>query len=258
MTTGEATLALVDDPGAAWPRVAVVTNAGRYAGPGAVPALLKAGFTVLCHDEDFADETRRAAFESAHPGAVACKHRTPGRTITQAVREHGRIDLLVSNDTYPLHYRPVDESDTGDLRQAAESLLVTPIDLVARAAEHMKRQGSGHIVLITSAAPDAAQPGFAVYSSLRAGASAFAQAAARELAPYKITVHAIAPNFLESELYYPEEIWDTDEGRDRLKALVPAGRLGTKQEIGELIVFLSGCSACFLTGDVIKFTGGWP
>ncbi|MEU9863468.1 SDR family oxidoreductase [Streptomyces sp. NPDC047971] len=238
-------------------RVAVVTHATRYAGPGSVDGLRKAGYTVLCHDEDFLDEAARTAFEEGRDGAVACDAKTPAGAVGQAVKRYGRLDLVVSNDVYPARYLPVDQADPAELRRAAEALLVAPAGVIAKAAAHMKRRGGGHIVLMTSAAPLRPESGFAVYSSLRAGASAYARAAARELAPHGVTVHAVAPNFLESETYYPEELWGTEEGRERLRGLLPAGRLGTAREIGDLVVFLGSGSADFLTGDVINFTGGW-
>ena len=239
-------------------RVAVVTNVTRYAGPGAVSALGRAGYTVVCHDEDLVEEVPRAEFEANHRGAVACGSKTPQGAIGQAIKRYGRVDLLVSNDVYPLQYLPLEACEAADLRRAIEALVVTPVSLVAKAAAEMKRQGRGYIVLITSAAPCRPEAGFSIYSSLRAGASAFAQAAARELAPHRITVNAIAPNFLESELYYPKDLWETDEGKAKLRGLVPVGRLGTPAELGALIAFLASGSADFITGEVIKFTGGWP
>ncbi|MFF7180202.1 SDR family oxidoreductase [Streptomyces sp. NPDC008121] len=238
-------------------RVAVVTHATRYAGPGSVEALRKAGYTVLCHDESFLDEAARASFEDGRDGAVASSARTATGAVGQAVKRYGRLDLVVSNDVHPARYLPVEQADPAELRRAAEALLVTPVAVLAKAAAHMKRRGSGHIVLMTSAAPLRPEAGFSTYSSLRAGASAYARAAARELAPHGVTVHAVAPNFLESETYYPPELWETDEGRERLRDLLPAGRLGTAEEIGDLVVFLGSGSADFLTGDVLHFTGGW-
>lgn len=238
-------------------RVALVTQATRYAGPGAVEALRKAGYTVFCQDDDFLDEAARAAFEDARDGAVASDARTPAGAVGQAVKRFGRLDVLVSNDVYPARFQPVDQPDAAELRRAAEALLVTPAAVLGKAAAHMKRRGSGHIVVLTSAAPQRPERGFSVYSSLRAAASVYAQAAARELAPHGVVVHAVAPNFLESETYYPPEAWATDEGREKLRGLLPAGRLGTAREIGDLVVFLTSGSADFLTGDVIPFTGGW-
>jgi 3-oxoacyl-[acyl-carrier protein] reductase len=238
-------------------RVAIVTNATVYAGPGAVAKLLEAEYEVLCHDETFVSEANRTAFESSHPGASTYGSKAPTGAVAHAVKAWGRLDLLVSNDVFPLQYLPIDEIETAELRRAIDALLMTPIAMVSKAAAQMKRQSKGTIVMVTSAAPSRPDPGFSIYSSVRAGASAFSHAAARELAPHGINVNAIAPNFLESETYYPAELWSTPEGKDKLKKLLPAGRLGTGQELGALIVFLASGAADFITGEVIKFTGGW-
>lgn len=238
--------------------VGVVTHATRYAGPGSVEALRAAGYTVLCHDESFSDSAARAGFEHDRAGAVACDARTPAGAVSQAVKRYGRLDAVISNDVYPARYLPVDQADPAELRRAADALLVTPAAVITKASAVMKRQGSGHIVVLTSAAPERPETGFSVYSSLRAGASAYARAAARELAPHGVSVHAIAPNFLQSETYYPPELWETQEAREKLRELLPAGRLATAGEIGALVVFLVSGSADFLTGDVLQFTGGWP
>jgi NAD(P)-dependent dehydrogenase (short-subunit alcohol dehydrogenase family) len=240
------------------PRIAIVSHATRYGGPGAVSALASAGYTVVCHDELFADDGQRAEFDARHRGAVACAAKTPAAAVTHALKQFGRLDVVVSNDVYPLHYLRVEDSEAADMRRATEALLVTPATLVAKAAAEMKRQAGGYIVLITSAAPRRPEPGFSIYSSVRAGASAFAQAAARELAAHRITVNAIAPSFLDSELYYPSALWGTEEGACKLRQLVPVGRLGTAAELGALIVFLASGMANFMTGEIINFTGGWP
>ncbi|WP_371669346.1 SDR family oxidoreductase [Streptomyces sp. NBC_00289] len=238
-------------------RVVVVTHATLYAGPGAVAALAAAGFTVVCQDETFGDEENRAKFEAGHECVVACPSKTPAGAVTWAIRRYGRLDAVISNDVYPGKYLPVEQADVTELRAAAEALLVAPVAVVAKAAAQMKRQGHGRIVLVTSAAPVRPEPGFSYYSSLRAAASAFARAAARELAAHYVTVNAVAPNFLESETYYPEEAWGDEDGKERLRGLLPIGRLGTAREIGNLIVFLTSGRADFVTGEVVGFTGGW-
>lgn len=237
--------------------VAVVTNALQYAGPGAVAALSAAGYALVCHDEAFLDETVRRDFEAGQPGACAHPGKAPGAAIAHAVRMHGRIDALISNDVHALQHTPLEVGEASDMRRACEALLVTPFALLAKAAAEMKRHGGGHIVLVTSAAPLRPEPGFSAYSAARAGASALARAAARELAPHGITVNAVAPNFLASETYYPAEVWGTAEGEKKLRGLLPAGRLGEAREIGALIAFLVSGQADFMTGEIINFTGGW-
>ena len=123
----------------------------------------------------------------------------------------------------------------------------------------MKQARQGRWVFVTSARHLQPEPGFAVATSIRAATTAFAQALAREAAPHQIQVNVVEPNYLYSEAYYPRATFlDTEEGRTRIAARVPMGRLGTPEEVGELIAFLVSGRSAFVTGQVIGFTGGWP
>jgi 3-oxoacyl-[acyl-carrier protein] reductase len=101
--------------------------------------------------------------------------------------------------------------------------------------------------------------GFAVPTSIRAGATALALSLSREVVTLGIQVNVVAPNYLYSEMYYPRARFiDDPEGREEIASIVPMGRLGTQEEVGELIAFLAGGRSSFVTGQVIYFTGGWP
>ena len=79
------------------------------------------------------------------------------------------------------------------------------------------------------------------------------------MAPYNVSVNAIAPNYLYSEAYFPKaRFMDDPKGKEFIKNVVPAGRLGKPEEIGELIRYLSEMKGSFHTGAIIKFAGGWP
>jgi NAD(P)-dependent dehydrogenase (short-subunit alcohol dehydrogenase family) len=93
----------------------------------------------------------------------------------------------------------------------------------------------------------------------RAGANALVKSLSIELAPYGIPVNAIAPNYLASETYYPRARFVEDpQGRAYIEQVVPVGRLGMPDEIGELIQYLATMQGTFLTGAIIDFSGGWP
>ena len=80
-----------------------------------------------------------------------------------------------------------------------------------------------------------------------------------DLAPYGIPVNAIAPNYLYSEAYFPKaKFIDNPVGKNFIREVVPAGRLGEPEEIGELINYLANMKGSFHTGTIIKFAGGWP
>jgi NAD(P)-dependent dehydrogenase (short-subunit alcohol dehydrogenase family) len=80
-----------------------------------------------------------------------------------------------------------------------------------------------------------------------------------ELAPFGIPVNAIAPNYLYSEAYFPRAKFINDPaGREFIRSVVPAGRLGEPEEMGELVSYSAKMEGSFHTGTIIKFAGGWP
>jgi NAD(P)-dependent dehydrogenase (short-subunit alcohol dehydrogenase family) len=243
---------------------AIVTNVTEYAGAPAATALAADGFAVLCHDRSFADAAARAAWEGENPGLGAAVAATPEDLVAEAVARFGGLDVLVSNDSWPARRARIEDADPVEYRAMLEALTVQPFRLAGAAArvmkqQGMKEQGRGRMVFITSASPLHACPGFSMYASARAGATALAEALARELAPSGIQVNAVLPNFLYSETYYPKALWQDDPRYvQRLKDLVPMQRLGQPGEIGALIAFLASGKAGFVTGQAIAFTGGWP
>jgi NAD(P)-dependent dehydrogenase (short-subunit alcohol dehydrogenase family) len=82
---------------------------------------------------------------------------------------------------------------------------------------------------------------------------------ARELAPFNVSVNAIAPNYFANEMYFPKARFvDSETGRAFVKQMVPTGRLGPPEELRELVTFLATNNARFMTGTTLEFTGGWP
>lgn len=241
-------------------RTVLVTHATQYTGPGAVSALIAAGCGVFCHDASFVTAAARVAFAAEYPGATCLRAQDPATLIAELdAVVGGLVDAIVSNDVYPITQAPIETIAVDDLRATFEAVLVFPFQLTQMLLPAMKARGAGCFVFVTSARPLRPEPGFAVPTSVRAGTTAFAQALAKETAEFGIQVNIVAPNYLYSELYYPRARFiDDAEGRAAIAGIVPAGRLGTQQEVGELISFLASGRSPFLTGQVLYFTGGWP
>jgi NAD(P)-dependent dehydrogenase (short-subunit alcohol dehydrogenase family) len=240
-------------------RTALVTNATEYGGPGTVTALRAAGYKIACHDGTFTDSGAREAFAAAHPDVMVLSAQEPAEVVAEAIDALTAIDALISNDVHPNRPAPIEDVSLGELRATIEAVLVTPFRLAQAIIPHMKERRTGSIVLITSARQLQPEPGFSVPTTARGGATAFAHALARELAPAGIQVNAVAPNYLYSELYYPRAHFiDDPAGRELIETRVPLGRLGTPEELGSLVEFLASGTSQFVTGQVIAFTGGWP
>jgi 3-oxoacyl-[acyl-carrier protein] reductase len=241
-------------------QIAIVTNVTKYAGDPAASALALDGFQVLCHDPTFSSPRERSLYEQNRPGRSAATAQHPEELVEEALSRFGRVDVLVSNDVYPASPVPIEMVNADDFRHMIETLMVAPFRLTSAAASAMiDRRIRGRMVLVTSASPLRPYPGYAMYASARGGANVLAQALAKELGAAGIQVNAVAPNFLESETYYPGALWrDNPRYAQKLKEMVPLARLGRPEEIGALIAFLASGRADFLTGQVIGFTGGWP
>ncbi|MEV4335396.1 SDR family oxidoreductase [Streptomyces sp. NPDC049597] len=240
-------------------RTALVTNVLEYGGPGTVEALEKAGYKIACHDRTFTDPRAREAYAAAHTDIAVLSAQDPQAVVAEAIESLTAIDALISNDVHPNRPAPIEDVSLDDLRATLEAVLVTPFRLAQAIIPHLKGRGTGSIVLVTSARELQPEPGFSVPTTARGGATTFALALARELAPSGIQVNAIAPNYLYSELYYPRDRFiDNPVGRKEIEDRVPVGRLGTPEELGNLVEFFASGKSAFVTGQVIAFTGGWP
>ena len=243
-----------DDPSGS---AALLTNALSYTGPGALAALLADGRRVLCHDASFTQADARRAFEAAHPGATALAETDPAE-LAAAALALAPLDAVVFNDVYPLNPRPVEEVEIDDLRAAFEALTVFPFRLAQATLPGMRARRRGSLVFVTSARERRPEPGYSVPTLARAATTAFAKTLAKEAAPDGVQVNVVAPNYLESALYYPPAVYvDDPAGRAKIAATVPFGRLGRAEEIGALIAFLASGRSPFVTGQMVDFSGGW-
>ncbi len=240
-------------------RIALVTNAGDFAGPPAVDALLADGYRVLAHDPAFARTADRDAFLARHPGAETAGHAEPDDLVAWAWDQAGAVDVVVSNDHYPAIHVAVEDAAADDLRATLEALVVWPFRLAGALAPRFKAQGRGAIVMITSCRTRLPRPGGAIPDAARDANNALVRSLSIDLAPFGIPVNAVAPNYLYSEAYYPRAKYiDDPAGAAFVRQIVPAGRLAEPAEIGEVIRFLAAARTPFLTGAIIDFAGGWP
>lgn len=237
----------------------LITHVNEYTGPGALKTLIKDKMLPICHDLSFSDQNKAQSFEKVHPGAAVLKAQTPEEIYEELMQRQMEIDAVISNDVFPNKPCPIEKVDIRTLQESFDALLLFPFRLSQLLLPAMKKKNEGCFVFVTSARYLQPEPGFSVATSLRAGTTAFALALAREAAPYGIQVNVLAPNYLYSEAYYPRARFiDDPAGRKEIAGKVPAGRLGTAEEAGELLSFLVSGRSKFMTGEVINFTGCWP
>lgn len=240
-------------------RTVLVTHATQYAGPGAVSTLVRLGWRVIAHDISFGLAGAREDYAAAHAGVLCLAAQQPAALADEICARGWTLDAVVSNDVYPNTPQPVEAIDPVEALRSFEALFLFPMQLAQCLLPSMRARRSGSFVFVTSARALRPEPGYALATSVRAAATTFATALAREVAADGIQVNVVAPNYLYSEMYYPRARFiDDPAGRATVAGLVPMGRLGAPEEVGELIAFLASGRAGFVTGQVIPFTGGWP
>ncbi|NWH07889.1 MAG: SDR family oxidoreductase [Alphaproteobacteria bacterium] len=237
--------------------MAIVTDALHFLGTPALLVLRRHGMTVMCQDKTFVEEKARLAFEAEHADAVAASAQEPVALVSETLERLGRIDLIVSNDAFPALRTPIAELKAADLHATYEALVYRPFALASASVPHMRDRRSGKILFVTSAAPLRGLSNYSVYVSARGAINALARSLALELAPHNIQVNAIAPNFIESETYFPKALMADPAAAAKILKNIPLGRLGRPEEAGALIAFLASPEADFITGQVIPLAGGW-
>ena len=176
-----------------------------------------------------------------------------GAAVVEAA---GAVDVLFANLAWPP--TPALVTDTGDEDwHALFDVLVHPLmGMVRAAARTMKPAGEGRILGMTSAAPLRGIPRNAAYCAARGAQNAYLRAAGLELARDGVLVTAIAQNYVENDTYYPPGLTEDEQFLARMRAVVPAQRLGRPEETAALALFLA-TEAGFVPGQIFPLAGGW-
>ena len=237
-------------------RVAIVTGAARGLGRAAAERLRELGASVAVNvrDRERAESLAREIGEDvlAVPGDIAADG-VPEEIVRQTLERFGRIDILVNNAALARSTRFPDLS-TEEWRHALEVNLTAPFLLIKAALPAMKAQHYGRIINISSTAGRTVSTlGGAHYTASKAGLLGLTRAAAKELGQFGITVNAVCPGMIDTELTRENA---TPELLARLAASYPVPRLGTALEVADLICFAASEEAGYITGASFDINGG--
>jgi NAD(P)-dependent dehydrogenase (short-subunit alcohol dehydrogenase family) len=237
-------------------RVAVVTGAARGLGHAAAARLRERGASVAVNvrGRERAEQAARelGADVLAVDGDIAADG-VPERIVDQTVNRFGRIDILINNAALPLTTR-FEQISAEEWRQAIEVNLTAPFLLIKAALPHMKRQQYGRIVNVSSTAGRMVSTlGGAHYTSSKTGLLGLTRAAAKELGKYGITVNAVCPGMIDTELTRESA---SPELLEMLASGFPVPRLGTALEVADLICFAASEGAGYITGASLDINGG--
>ncbi|HEX9160317.1 MAG TPA: SDR family NAD(P)-dependent oxidoreductase [Thermoanaerobaculia bacterium] len=237
-------------------RVAIVTGAARGLGRAAAERLHERGASVAVNvrDRDRAGSVARSIGERALavPGDVA-EPGVPEDIVRRTLDRFGRVDILVNNAAFARSTR-FPNLMAEEWRLALEVNMTAPFLLIKAVFPAMKAQQYGRIVNVSSTAGRTVSTlGGAHYTASKAGLLGLTRAAAKELGKFGITVNAICPGMIDTELTRENA---SPEVLAQLAASYPVPRLGTAREVADLICFAASEAAGYITGASLDINGG--
>ncbi|HJZ55634.1 MAG TPA: 3-oxoacyl-ACP reductase family protein [Gemmataceae bacterium] len=241
-------------------QVAVVTGGSRGIGRAIVRSLAREGARVAFvykGNQQAAEELEKEVLAAggvarAVQGDVA-DPATAKRIVAGVLADWGRLDILVNNagvirDGLFLTQKPE------DWRTVLSTNLDGAVNFCREVAQQMAfKQRYGRIINVSSVAAEHVNSGQTNYAASKGAINSFTRALAVELARRNVTVNAVAPGFISTDM---SEAVRSMAGEDNLKKMIPARRLGTPEDVAGVVVFLAGPAGAYITGQVITVDGG--
>lgn len=239
-------------------KIAVVTGASRGIGEAIAKKLGSLGATVIVNYCGSVERAENVKEEIVKEGGKAKTYKCDVSDfaacetfLKEVVEEYGRIDILVNNagitrDGLLMRMSEKDFSDVVDTN------LKGTFNCMRFASRQMMKQRSGRIVNMSSVVGVAGNAGQVNYAASKAGVIGMTKSAAKELAARGITVNAIAPGFIQTEMtdVLPDKV------KEEMKKQIPLGSFGKTEDIAAAVAFLVSDEAKYITGQVLHVDGG--
>lgn len=239
-------------------RIALVTGASRGIGRAVALGLARKGAVVVINYERnarAAQETLEEIVKAGGRAETAQFDVSDSGQVEQAVKkivdQHEKIDILVNNAGIAIDDLLVRIKDE-DWERVMRTNLGGTVNCTRAVCRSMIRERWGRVINIASVVGQIGNAGQSAYAASKAGIIGFTKAVARELASRGVTVNAVAPGFIETEM--TERL--SEKVREEYLRSVPLGRFGTSGEVAAAVCFLASDEAGYITGQVIGVNGG--
>ena len=238
-------------------RTALVTGASRGIGKACVEALASAGYRIvlaarsLDRLEETASAVRAAGAEAFVIEIELSKAESIANGISKAMKEFGRIDILVNNAAIAKDGLAV-RMKQADWEIVLQTNLSGSFYAIQQVLPGMMRERWGRIVNISSVVGEMGNPGQANYVASKAGLIGLTKSLAQEVGSRNITVNAVAPGFIETDMTHGL----STELKQKILDGTPLKRMGTPQDVASAVKFLVSDDASFVTGHVLDVNGG--
>ena len=239
-------------------KIALVTGASRGIGRQIALTLAGYGATVIVNYNGSADKAQEVVAQIQASGgsaeAVQCSvadFDACGKMITDILANYGRIDILVNNAGITKD-NLVAKMTEADFDAVIATNLKGCFNTIKHTYRAFLKQRSGRIINMTSVSGILGNAGQANYAASKAGVIGLTKTMARELASRNITVNAIAPGFIDTDMSQAM----TDAAKEATIAQIPLKRIGKPEDIAETAAFLASDKASYITGQVISVDGG--
>lgn len=239
-------------------KTAIVTGAGRGIGREIALTLAREGANVIVNYNGSAAAAEEVVTVITQNGGIAESYQcnvadftATGEMITHVISKYGKIDILVNNAGITKDNLIMKMSEE-DFDQVIDINLKGAFNTIKHVTKQMMKQREGKIINLSSVSGVMGNAGQLNYSASKAGIIGMTKSAARELASRGITVNAVAPGFIQTDM---TDVL-SDSVKENIATQIPMKKFGTVADIAEVVTFLASDKANYITGQVIQVNGG--